>query len=405
VLLSDLSQPTADITITTRAYPFELNDYIGLPPDKKQRYPQDDSMFTVVAKTENYSSGDATAEYKLRVGLNPTRGRAWSKLVLSQFGAPVPPSNFNLANAHGIPDTLREKTVTSSIKKDTLRFEVGATPDIVVKDTLRGESWRVFASASSDFVPSTSNELANLSAHGGAVDVDLGKTTLGGTKVTPGVPLYYKVAAVDKFGNVGPIEGLATAPVAAEMVLPRFKPITASVEAFNPTGNNLVVDWTTFTQCHLTATALVVSGVTYGHDAMVLFNQSGGFRRYRMPCDGIVAVSAQVVPALVSGGSGTGHLVMRVSKFNRDASSTLMSSSDAKYSNSLTTDSFLAANRVNFGWVIQASSGEYIALEMAKSSGTNIRLEGDAPGTSHAASRASRVCFTLLNEHRHGDIL
>jgi hypothetical protein len=352
-ILSDLAQPQADIQITSRVSPLELNDYVKLPTDVKTRYEESHRVMTVTGYEERYASGTSEANYKLRVGLKPTRGRVYVNRMLTGDGAPAPSINISQT-----PFMISDRLPYQDIKLDQagmIRMQINSiNPSTAgAKPLMREDKTQVWVSnSSSGFIPTK----ANLSASVRGKNLDV--------KATPGQAQYIKIAVADKFGNISSINGVGMASVATVYsVTPRFTNLSAGALLF-PSIATTERNYSSSTYTPIFMGASSTSFSSRGYDVYSNFIQASLL--FQMPCDGVVSVDAEF-DARVN--TTTGIMLTRVNKLRLIGGALVSFGSTAPTNETLSNTTYGATSRKAYSFIISASSGDYLRYEVADVTG------------------------------------
>ncbi len=201
--ISDLAEPTVDMSIRTRVLDLRIGDLVALPNDPKGRWVKSTGSLipAIVGIKEHYESGNCYADYDLR-HTRPTAGTKLFDRIRARWGM-----NSPAVNAHDvITDHLSLK-----LQSRMGRFFSIGFPGIQRREmSLRDDKVEWHISTSSGFRPGP-----NTLVYRGRAD-HLGITQDGtGADLTPGTTYYLRFRSLDIYGNPSQITGLNSASAAS----------------------------------------------------------------------------------------------------------------------------------------------------------------------------------------------
>lgn len=277
-LISDLSQPTVDMTLTMKVRPFELHDVLSIPIDRKGRWAYELTS-AIVGISESYSSGQAVGQYQTRADA-PSRGISWAGRIVVRPGAPAPANN-NTSNIIEQAGQWRLSDVSNFGRR--IRF---ARPMPERREMgIRHDTTELWLSTASGFVPTRDNLAGRF--RGDKFELSSDAT---GAALSPGTRYYVRFGDRDIFGNLSQITGIGAASAATTpSFVARFLDESSGVSAVNVSGATYDVGvdgW------------LPMSGLTVidGSDAAAFSydtfaNYTSSSVTFTAPCDGVFACS------------------------------------------------------------------------------------------------------------------
>lgn len=234
--ISDLAEPTVDLSITSRVLDLRLGDLIALPNDPKGRWVQSSGLLTpaVVGITERYESGSCTAEYALR-HTRPTAGtKAYDRLKLV-YGTGVAANN-----QHDVVTDILSLRLQNRAGRT---FSFGFPGQRRREMGLRDDTIEMHISTSSGFRPGPDTLVAKGRADHLSISQDA-----AGNPLTPGTTYYVRFRYFDIYGNPSAITGLNLASAATTpSVYVRYLDQRPEVFAAETTAATANVLGTTFT--------------------------------------------------------------------------------------------------------------------------------------------------------------
>ena len=277
-LISDLAQPTVDMTLTMKVRPLELHDVLSIPIDRKGRWAYElDSA--IVGISESYSSGQAVGQYKTRAKA-PTRSSQWASRIAIRPGAAAAANNntsniLEQANQWRLSDANNCSRQFRFARPFPERREMG----------LRHDQTEVWLSTASGFVPTRDN-LAG-SFRGDKFELTSDAT---GAALSPGTRYYVRFGDRDIFGNLSQITGVGAASAATTpSFVARFLDQSCGVRAVNVSGATYDIgddSWAPMTGLD------VVDGSDASAMSYDTFNNYSPFlQTFTAPCDGVFACS------------------------------------------------------------------------------------------------------------------
>jgi len=201
-LISDLAEPTTDLSIETRVLDLAIGDMVELPEDPKGRW-TGTLTSAVVGIRESYASGECVAEYSLR-HTRPTGGNKWAERIRI-IGAIGAPQN----NKHNIIDDALRARLQGEVGRG---FSLGWPNARRREMGLRDDVTEVHISTSSGFIPGADT----LAARGRSNHIGINQNP-DGTPLTPGTTYFVRFRSVDIFGNPSQITGINSATTATTL--------------------------------------------------------------------------------------------------------------------------------------------------------------------------------------------
>lgn len=274
-LISDLANPTAELSITTKVRPFEQHDMLSLPADELKGRWSSVLPVAITGIREQYESGNCIAEYAVRYQ-RPSRGTRWAERIIVSPFRPAPPNAY-------IPDMVDQ---ASRIRLDAAnrfarQFNFNRTGPRRREMGLRHDQTVVWMStASVGFIPNDSNRVGVFRGERFSI------AAMGdGTDLTPGIPHYVRFGEMDIFGNISAITGMGAASSATvPSVVPRFADYTVGTAVSRASGVTRsfpVGDWSTATLPDENGGA---DAIGLSHDDYQLYSTTSFY--FRVPCDG-----------------------------------------------------------------------------------------------------------------------
>lgn len=201
-LISDLAEPTTDLSIETRILDVSIGDMIELPEDPKGRW-TGTLTSAVVGIRESYASGECVAEYSLR-HTRPTGGNKWAERIRI-IGAIGAPQN----NKHDIIDDALRARLQGEMGRT---FSMGWPRASRREMGLRDDVTEVHISTASGFIPGPDT----LASRGRSNHISINQNP-DGTALSPGTTYYIRFRGVDIFGNPSRITGINGATAATTL--------------------------------------------------------------------------------------------------------------------------------------------------------------------------------------------
>lgn len=367
-LISDLSTPTVDLSITTRCLPLALHDVVILAQDPKGRW-SGSLTAAITSVTETYDAGDCTTQYGLRRSV-PSRGILWASRMMVSIERPAPPVSFNLDM---IRSASRWEIAQSELPRQiSIRLPLQDRREM----GLRQDQTEVWLGTQSNFIP-TSNSRAGL-FRGDRADI----TSSGnGESLVPGATYFARFAERDIFGNLSQITGLNLASAATTPSFTvRYLTLTQSSLAVRTSTPVYNTSWNGFTPLFYNVdNGTDAAGKT--HDNFNSYSITSSL--FRAGCDGIYSAVGEVPWTTNKGGTVGG----RVARFTGGMAF-------IGYSG-LSVASFATAGlevRLMVNETVYCSSGDFLRIEWDPGAAAAPVL---APTSSAAFGY---VHFSLLNQ-------
>lgn len=363
-LISDLSAPTVNMTLTMMNWPLELHDVLRLPSDPKGRWTGTLDV-AIVGIRESYKSGDCYAEYDVRAQ-KPTRGTKWAARIIVDTFKPAVPNNYALDILGQASDRLKLGSALKGAR------QIGLVRNGIQRREMgrRHDQTRVWLSTgSAGFIPSQANLVGSF--RGETMDLQWDGS---GNALTPGTTYFMRMADVDIFGNVSQITGLGSASAATvPAFVPRFLDLTSSAQAVTG-GTTTYLHGPTYT----TPFCTVESYDNFGQ-------YTPTSQLFQAQCDGIYNVS--LTGTFITDKVGV-SLGFRVGRFN--GSMATLSFTNEQFTPSRGTG---ITFRSTFDANVYCNSGDFMKVELADTNSGHNQIR-----CSTACSQFTQLNYSLIHQ-------